>query len=147
MREEGAVRARGREQAQRAVLALGAAAMGVTGVWMLADPAGWFAATPGVPQTGPLNPHFVRDVGAAFIAFAAALAFAIPPLAARFALTCVAAIFAVLHALIHLAEALGPGGRALPGAEAGAILVPAIIAVAMALWTFPRRVRKRSLSR
>src|SRR5581483_2403752 len=36
------------------------------GVWMLLAPASWYYRLPaGVPDTGPLNPHFVRDVGAA----------------------------------------------------------------------------------
>jgi hypothetical protein len=136
---EGGTRPRGHELAQRGVLALAAASMGINGVWMLADPTGWFGATPGVAETGPFNAHFVRDVGAGFFALAAALAFAIPPLPARFALVCVAALFAVLHGLIHLLDAFGPEGRPLAGAEAGAILVPAVAAVAVAVWMRPGR--------
>ncbi len=34
---------------------------------MLADPAGWFVGLPAaVPDSGPLNEHFVRDIGATF---------------------------------------------------------------------------------
>jgi hypothetical protein len=37
------------------------------GLWMLLAPAGWYRGLPaGVPDTGPLNVHFVRDIGAAF---------------------------------------------------------------------------------
>ena len=37
------------------------------GAWMLVDPAHWYANLPAaVPDTGPLNLHFVRDVGSAF---------------------------------------------------------------------------------
>ena len=135
---QGGTRPRRHELAQRGVLALAAASMGVNGVWMLADPIGWFAATPGVAESGPFNAHFVRDVGAGFFALAAGLAFAIPPLPARFALVCVAALFAVLHASIHLTDAFGPQGRPLAGAEAGAILVPAVAAIAVAVWMRPR---------
>ncbi|MDF2767111.1 MAG: hypothetical protein K0S81_4107 [Rhodospirillales bacterium] len=138
MTAEGAARGSRREQAQRAVLALAAVAMGFNGLRMLIDATGWYAATPGVAETGPLNIHFVRDVGAAFVTVAAGLVFAIRPLPARFALVCVAAIFAALHALIHIAEAFGPEGRPFVGAEAAAILVPAIAAVATAVWTWPR---------
>jgi hypothetical protein len=42
--------------------------------WMLADPAGWYAGLPAaVPDTGPLNTHFVRDIGSAFAVMGAAL--------------------------------------------------------------------------
>ena len=37
------------------------------GLWMLADPAHWYATLPAaVPDFGPLNEHFVRDIGSAF---------------------------------------------------------------------------------
>jgi hypothetical protein len=139
MTTEGAAAGSRGEQAQRAVLALAGLAMGFSGAWMLMDAGGWYAATPGVAESGPLNEHFVQDIGAAFVAFAVGLLFAIRPLPARFALLSVAALFAVLHALIHVAEAISPGGRPLLGAEAGGILVPAAVAVAMVLWTWPRR--------
>jgi hypothetical protein len=37
------------------------------GVFMLAAPAAWYAMAPGVPNTGSLNAHFIRDIGAAFL--------------------------------------------------------------------------------
>lgn len=135
----GAVRGSRGEQAQRIVLALAALAMGFNGIWMLVDAAGWYARTPGVSESGPLNEHFVNDIGAAFVSFAAGLLFAIRPLPARFALLSTAALFAVLHALIHVAEAISPGGRPLLSAELSAILGPAAGAVTMVLWTWPRR--------
>ena len=44
-------------------------------LWMLADPAGWYAGVDGVANTGPYNPHFVRDIGMAYLTLAL-LAFA-----------------------------------------------------------------------
>ena len=38
------------------------------GAVMLAYGERWYAMTPGVPHTGPYNPHFVADIGAAFLA-------------------------------------------------------------------------------
>ena len=35
----------------------------VNGTWQLAAPEGWFWAIPGVPDRGPFNQHFVRDLG------------------------------------------------------------------------------------
>jgi len=39
-------------------------------VWMLASHRGWFQGVPaGVPDFGPLNEHFVRDLGSMFLVF------------------------------------------------------------------------------
>ena len=40
----------------------------LNGVVMLADGRHWYDTVPGVVFTGPYNPHFVRDIGAAFLA-------------------------------------------------------------------------------
>lgn len=87
-----------------------AAALGVvlavTGLTQLTAPFAFYNATPGAAATGPFNPHFVRDVGAAFITAAAGiLAFAWRPHAARPALL-MSASFLVLHAAVHLFDAV-----------------------------------------
>src|SRR5258708_29034726 len=53
-------------------IALGVA-LAANGVFMLAGPNAWYAAVPGVVETGPFNPHFVRDIGAAYLACGGAL--------------------------------------------------------------------------
>jgi hypothetical protein len=84
------------------VLGTGLAANGLV---MLAVPAGWYDAVPSVPETGPLNPHFVRDISAAYFVAGAALAwFAIDRLARPAAL--VAAMFLAVHAVVHLCDAV-----------------------------------------
>src|SRR5262249_19865264 len=60
-------------------IVLGIAALGnlVNGAWMLAAPAHWYATLPAaVPDFGPLNEHFVRDIGCAFFVQGVALAVA-----------------------------------------------------------------------
>lgn len=37
------------------------------GAFMLVDPSGWYQAVPTVRYTGPYNPHFVRDIGLAYL--------------------------------------------------------------------------------
>jgi hypothetical protein len=59
---------------------------------------------PGVPQTGPLNPHFVRDIGAAYLVAGATLVWFAIDHAARPAAVAGAAFLAI-HALIHLWDA------------------------------------------
>ncbi len=83
------------------VLGLGLIANGLT---MLAFPESWYGLVPGVAQTGPFNPHFVRDIGAAYaVAGATLLWFAIDRHARPAALA--GAAFLALHALVHVWDA------------------------------------------
>ena len=51
------------------ILMLLGIALIVNAFWMLAGPMHWYEEVPaGVPDTGPFNPHFVRDIGCAFLA-------------------------------------------------------------------------------
>lgn len=86
----------------RALLGLALAANGLA---MLLTPDAWFHGVPGVSATGPFNPHFVRDVGAAYLLTGVAfLALLRAPAAARpYALAGV--VFLLAHAVIHLLEA------------------------------------------
>lgn len=46
-------------------------------VWMLAGPMHWYSDLPTTaPHTGPFNPHFVRDIGCAFLTVGIALVWA-----------------------------------------------------------------------
>src|SRR5262245_21152199 len=57
-------------------IVLGVAALGnlANGAWMLADPVHWYENLPaGVPDFGPVNEHFVRDIGCAFMVLGLAL--------------------------------------------------------------------------
>lgn len=74
------------------------------GVFMLAAPALWYATIPGVAETGPSNPHFIRDIGLAFIA--AGVGLFIGALRHDRRTVLVASIFLGGHALLHLAELL-----------------------------------------
>ncbi|MBZ9989597.1 hypothetical protein LB572_21095 [Mesorhizobium sp. BH1-1-5] len=73
------------------------------GVVMLTVPEIWYSAVPGVPETGPANIHFIRDIGLAFLAAGAALLMASRrPGDGR--LIAAAAIFLGGHAIYHLIE-------------------------------------------
>jgi uncharacterized protein YjeT (DUF2065 family) len=83
------------------IVGLGLIANGLT---MLGVPDAWYGLVPGVPQTGPFNPHFVRDIGAAYLVAGATLVwFAIDGAARPAALA--GAAFLAIHALIHLWDA------------------------------------------
>jgi hypothetical protein len=101
------------------------------GIWMLIDPVHWYYNLPaGVPDFGPLNEHFVRDIGCIFFILGAALALAAYAPRWRVAACALNAAFYVLHALVHVVDTL----RGLVGPEhwmidMSGIYVPALIMV------------------
>jgi hypothetical protein len=86
-----------------AVILLLALSGAANGVWMLVDPSHWYHHLPaGVPDTGPLNAHFVRDVGCAFLVFSGALFWAHRAPQWRTPLVLTTASFYLAHAALHL---------------------------------------------
>jgi hypothetical protein len=93
----------------RITLAIGLGlALAANELLMLLDPAGWYALAPGVPETGPLNLHFVRDVGCAYILTGLALA-GLAFIERAWPAALIGALFLTLHALVHVAD--GFSGR------------------------------------
>jgi hypothetical protein len=75
----------------------------LNGAFMLIAGARWYDSVPGLPHTGPYNPHFVADVGAAYLV--ASLTLIARAWRARYWPAAVAgAGFLVAHALIHVAD-------------------------------------------
>ncbi|WP_334162609.1 hypothetical protein [Phenylobacterium sp.] len=96
----------------------------------------WYGAVPGVTATGPYNPHFVRDIGAAYLVTAAGLGwFAWRPAQGWPALA-IGAGFLTLHAAVHAYDAacgttpLSDVLRDLAG-----VYLPALLTLAIALTT------------
>ncbi len=76
-------------------------------LWMLAGPMHWYTDLPaGVPDTGPFNPHFVRDIGCAFLTVGVAQVWAAFDRRSRVPLVVVSALFLALHALLHVYDTL-----------------------------------------
>jgi hypothetical protein len=72
-------------------------------IWMLVAPEAWYHELPaGVPDTGPLNLHFVRDIGAAYATTGLALCAGAEMPQYRRAAIAGAAVFLGLHAAIHV---------------------------------------------
>jgi hypothetical protein len=83
------------------VISLGNAA------WMLVAPLHWYHELPaGVPDFGPFNPHFVRDIGCAFATVGFAFLWAAFAPARRFTLAVVGCFFYVAHAALHVFDTL-----------------------------------------
>jgi hypothetical protein len=76
------------------------------GLAMLVAGSLWYDTVPGVSETGPFNPHFVQDIGVAFLV--AGLALAARAWRPRYWPAAVAgASFLAAHALIHLVMIAG----------------------------------------
>ena len=88
-----------------------AVVLGANGVVMLVAGSWWYGLVPGVTATGPFNPHFVMDIGAAYLVVAGALAWWLFRPGPAHGAVVAAAAFLGLHALIHIADAL-MGGHA-----------------------------------
>lgn len=118
----------------RIVAGLLAAILGVNGLAMLFAGLWWYGAVPGVTATGPYNPHFVRDIGAAYLVVGGALGwFAWRPREAWPALVAVAA-FLILHAGIHVFDAAcGTKPLADVARDFAGVYLPALLTLAIAL--------------
>ena len=104
--------------------------------WMLVDPMRWYHDLPaGVPDFGPFNPHFVRDIGCAFLTVGMALVWAGFSPRFRLPLAAVSAVFLTAHAVLHVFDtARGAVGAHhwwldLPGVYAPALLLVVATAI------------------
>ena len=115
---------------RRAISILLALTMGANGAVMLAAGRWWYGAVAGVPETGPFNPHFVKDIGAAYVVVGAAFAWlAVRPSPTARGASLAAALFLGLHAAIHLVAAVGdPAGLADLARDFPGVLLPALLA-------------------
>jgi hypothetical protein len=108
------------------------------GLWMFLAPAGWYTDLPaGVPDTGPLNLHFVRDIGAAFLTLGVAFLVAAPRAERHRGVLLAGALFSTLHALVHVLDLVA--GR-LPAehwlVDLPGVFVPALLLAVLALPRF-----------
>jgi hypothetical protein len=71
------------------------------GAFMLLWPETWYGFVPGAVDTGPFNPHFVRDIGSAYLVAGGSLLWFTLEKRARPA-AIAAAAFLALHAVVHL---------------------------------------------
>jgi hypothetical protein len=121
----------------RAVFWIAGALSAANGLWMLASPVSWYHELPAaVPDTGPLNLHFVRDIGAAFLTFGVAFLVAAPRAERHRGVLLTATLFYALHALVHVADLAG--GRL--DAEHWLIDLPGVFlpAAVLAVFCLPR---------
>ena len=103
-------------------------------IMLLAGPS-WYASVPGASETGPYNPHFVQDIGAAFLVAGLALGARAWRPRYYWPAAVAGAGFLAAHALIHLV-AIAAGHDHHTGFDLAAVVLPS----ALALYTaFPNR--------
>jgi len=110
-----------------------AAFLAANGLFMLAAPHTWYHAVPGAPETGPLNFHFVRDIGCAYLVAAGGMAWRALSPASGWAAALCGALFLMMHAGVHIAETLlGICGADALLRDAPGVVLPAALALALA---------------
>lgn len=87
-----------------ALLLLGLIAL-ANGSVMLFAPQAWYLSVPGVPHTGPLNMHFVRDIGCAYLVSGMSFIWLWRVGQRAWPAAVNGCAFLALHAVVHLGEA------------------------------------------
>lgn len=120
---------------KRTILGLLALFLLGNAIFMLLNPLGWYGAVAGVPDTGPFNPHFVRDIGVAYLTIALLTAAAACWLRHAFVLMSAVTLYLGLHVLLHIWDVAA--GRLDPDhllIDFPGVAGPTIIAAALVYW-------------
>lgn len=103
----------------------------LNGLWMIITPENWYHNLPaGVPEYGPLNVHFIRDLGCVFTLLGIGLISAGFDLSLRLPLFTMNTLFYLAHMLVHVHEVIS--GRVRMGmfwVDLPGVYFPAIIAL------------------
>ena len=103
------------------------------GLWAVFTPEHWYHNLPaGVPEYGPLNVHFIRDLGAVFVLLGIGLIFAGLYLSFRLPLFTMNTLFYFAHMLVHVHEVVS--GRVRLGmfwVDLPAVYFPAILTLVL----------------
>ncbi len=108
------------------------------GLFMLAAPYPWYLAVPGVVLTGPFNDHFVRDVGATYLACGVGSALGALDLRRHAGGMAVAATFQGVHALIHVITPFCGKGPPWPllARDFPGVFLPTLLTIGLAIVAF-----------
>lgn len=112
----------------------------VNGLFMIIDPLKWYHVIPGVPETGPFNQHFVRDIGLIQMFLGAAFVIGMLRPGSRFLLWSAATVWLGAHAVFHFWEvAVGICHSSALLRDFPAVTLPALIGMALTIlaWRAP----------
>ncbi|HJZ13437.1 MAG TPA: hypothetical protein VJ521_14880 [Acidobacteriota bacterium] len=110
----------------------------INGLWMLLFPVSWYEDLPaGVPDTGPLNVHFVRDLGVVFVLIAAGFFWCARHLQSCLKVHWMLTTFFIGHALLHLIDLLsGRLPRSHWSMDLPAVFLPAVVLILLGVPKF-----------
>ena len=131
------------------LIALAALAALANGLFMLFDPLAWYGFLPTVRVTGPYNAHFVRDIGAAYLASGLMLGWASRDVRGRWLGAAAGGLWLAVHAGIHIYEvSVGICGPGIFWSDApGVIGPPLLIAAALGVLIARSRITPAGLPR
>lgn len=102
----------------------------VNGTLMVLTPESWYWLVPGVPDRGPFNQHFVRDIGFLYLLMGAAFIYGALVVKYREALWSMSAAWLSVHAVFHVWEvAVGICGPQSLIEDFAGVTLPALIAI------------------
>ena len=102
----------------------------VNGILMVLTPESWYWLVPGVPDRGPFNQHFVRDIGFLYLLMGAAFIYGALVVKYREALWSMSAAWLSVHAVFHVWEvAVGICGPQSLIEDFAGVTLPALIAI------------------
>lgn len=108
-------------------LLLGLAALG-NGVFMTIDPEAWYWLVPGVPDRGPFNQHFLRDIGMIYMLIGAAFIWGAMYATHRRVLWMMPTAWLASHAIFHFWEVwVGICGPEFLVIDFGSVTLPALL--------------------
>jgi hypothetical protein len=116
---------------KRGLAAIIGASGAANGIFMLAAPALWYDSVPGLPHTGPFNPHFVADIGVAYLVAGMAL-IARAWRSVYWPAAVAGAAFMIGHALIHVLDVVSERTGNV-NVDVWLVIIPALVA-AWAAW-------------
>lgn len=121
-------------------------AMFANGLFMLIDPLAWYWRVPTVPDTGPFNQHFIRDIGLIYLFIGAAYLAGLARPEWRTGSWLVASAWLLAHAVFHGWEiAVGICAPATIRQNFSAVYLPGLIGLAGAGWAW-KEARRRAVA-
>lgn len=123
-------------------LLLGLAMLG-NGVFMTMAPESWYWMVPGVPDRGPFNQHFVRDIGFIYMLAGAAFIYGSVYTRHRLTLWLMPTAWLVCHAIFHIWEVVvGICGPESLVEDFAGVTLPALLALGLIYGSYRAQVNE-----
>ena len=112
-------------------------AMVANGTYMIIAPEPWYWAIPGVPDRGPFNQHFIRDVGFIYALAGTAYIYGAIYTKQSFSLWLIPTAWLTCHAIFHVWEvAVGICGPEALAQDFAGVTLPALVAMALTAYRY-----------